>query len=241
MQAALMLAAMKREHRAAAACFAVSMLTLSSARAQALPEADPAPESDPASAAARDAGAVASSSEAAAASELELSAFAGPSVVFGAPANPAYSPSVERIGALVAGALTYRSRYFIDPVLEVGYAWLARGSSDLPDGPWGAGGMVEQKLGTWLISPGVSAELWRFRARFGLGLGIVTQSDTFRGQTSSTTQLSVMSQLVVAFKAVDLAAVQLDVEGRGVLASGADLSFIGIGVSARFGVLEFGH
>jgi len=173
-------------------------------------------------------------------SALEVSAFVGPSVVFGAPANPDYSPSVERVGALVAGAVTYRSSYFIDPVLEVGYAWLARGTSELPSGPWGEGGTVEQRLGTWIISPGVSAEFWRLRARLGLGLGIVTQSDTFRGQTFSTSQLPVMSQLVIACKALDLAPVQIDVEGRAVLASGADISFIGLGVSARFDALDLG-
>jgi hypothetical protein len=175
-----------------------------------------------------------------AASALELTAFAGPSVVFGEPANPDYSPSVERVGALLAGAVTYRSSYFLDPVFEVGYAWLARGSSELPSGPWGEGGTVEQRLGTWILSPGVSAELWRLRARLGLGLGIVTQSDTFRGQTASTSQLPLISQLVIACKALDVAAVRLDVEGRAVVASGADITFIGVGVSARFDVLDLG-
>ena len=173
-------------------------------------------------------------------SALELSGFVGPSVVFGEPANPDYSPSVERLGALVAGSIAYRSGYFLDPGLEVGYAWLARGSSALPSGPWGEGGKVEQSLGAWLISPGVSAELWRVRARLGLGLGIVTQSDTFRGYTSTTSQLPLMSQLVIACKAVDLAAVQLDVEGRAVVASGADVTFVSLGVSARFDIVRFG-
>jgi hypothetical protein len=86
----------------------------------------------------------------------------------------------------------------------------------------------------------VSAELWRLRARLGLGLGIVSQSDTFRGQTSSTTQLPVLSQLVIGCTVLDLAAFRLDVEGRAVVASGADISFIGIGVSARFDVLDLG-
>jgi hypothetical protein len=173
-------------------------------------------------------------------SALELSAFAGPSVVFGELANPAYSPSVERIGALLAGAVTYRSRYFLAPVLELGYAWLAWGSTELPDGPWGEGGTVEQRLATWIISPGVSAELWRVRARLGLGLGVVTQSDTFRGQTSSTRQWPLTSQLVIAFKALDVSAVRLDVEGRAVVAGGADVSFIGVGLSARLDALELG-
>jgi len=173
-------------------------------------------------------------------SELEITGFVGPSVAFGEPANPQYSPSVERIGALVAGAVTYRSSYFVDPVLEVGHAWLARGHSQLPSGPWGEGGTVKQELATWLLSPGISAEFWRLRARFGLGLAIVTQSDSFRGQKSSTSQVPVMSQLVLACRALDIAAVQLDVEGRAVLAGGAGVNFIGLGISARFAALEFG-
>lgn len=213
---------------------AVSALWASSVRAQPAASSEPAPRAEDGSRG------QAPPSDARATSALELSAFAGPSVVFGAPANPDYSPSVERVGALLAGALTYRSSYFIAPVLEVGYAWLARGSSELPSGPWGEGGTVEQRLGTWILSPGVSAEIWRLRARLGLGLGIVTQSDTFRGQTSSTSQLPVLSQLVIACKAVDIAAVRLDVEGRAVVASGADISFIGLGVSARFDVLDLG-
>jgi hypothetical protein len=212
---------------------AASMLAVSSARAQ--PAARGSGEA-PAESAVQPP----PSPETRSTSALEVSASVGPSIVFGAPANPAYSPSVERVGVLLAGAVMYRSSYFIDPVLEVGYAWLARGTSELPSGPWGEGGTVDQRLGTWIVSPGVSAEYWRLRARLGLGFGIVTQSDTFRGQTSSTNQVPVMSQLVLACKAVDLANLRLDVEGRAVLASGADISFIGVGVGARFDVLDLG-
>ena len=219
-----------------AAC-AAGVLLASGARAQPGVPAGPEPSAPPRG----ESGALVSpSSDTRATSALEIAAFAGPSVVFGEPANPDYSPSVERIGALLAVAVTYRSSYFLAPVLEVGHAWLARGSAELPSGPWGEGGTIEQRLSTWILSPGVSAELWRLRARLGLGLGIVSQSDTFRGQTSSTSQLPVLSQLVIACKALDLAAVRLDVEGRAVVASGADISFIGIGVSARFDVLDLG-
>ena len=175
------------------------------------------------------------------ASALELSLSGGPSVVFGEAANPAYSPSVERIGGFLTGAVAYRSSYFIDPSLELGYAWLARGSSELPAGPWGEGGTVEQRLGMWIISPGVAAEFWRVRARLGLGLGVVTQSDSFHGQTTSSSQLPLMSQLVVSCKALDIAPVRLDIEGRAVLANGAEIAFVGLGISARFDAIEWGR
>jgi hypothetical protein len=220
-----------------AAC-AAGVLLASGARAQPGVPASPPEASAPPRG---ESGApVSPSPDTRATSALELAAFAGPSVVFGEPANPDYSPSVERIGALLAVAVTYRSSYFLAPVFEVGHAWLARGSAELPSGPWGEGGTIEQRLSTWILSPGVSAELWRLRARFGLGLGIVSQSDTFRGQTSSTSQLPVLSQLVIGCTALDLTAVRLDVEGRAVVASGADISFVGIGVSARFDVLDLG-
>jgi hypothetical protein len=173
-------------------------------------------------------------------SALEVSLKVAPSVVFGEPANPAYARSTSRVGASVSGAITYRSSYFIDPVLEIGYAWLARGTSDLPQGPWGEGGVLDQELGTWFVSPGISTELWRVRPRLGLGLAIVTQSNTFRGEETSTTQLSVLSQLAVAVRALQLGSVGLDAEASLLHASGADVTFISIGVAARLDVLSFG-
>lgn len=173
-------------------------------------------------------------------SALEVSLKVAPSVVFGEAANPTYTRSMSRVGAAVSGSVTYRSSYFIDPVLEIGYAWLARGTSELPQGPWGEGGVLDQELGTWFVSPGISAQLWRVRPRLGLGLGIITQSNTFRGDQTSTTQPSLLTQLAVAVRALELASLGLDAEASLLHASGADVTFISIGVAARLDVLSFG-
>jgi hypothetical protein len=173
-------------------------------------------------------------------SSLEVTLKVAPSVVFGEPANPTYTQSTSRVGAAVSGSVTYRSSYFIDPVLEIGYAWLARGTSELPQGPWGEGGALDQELGTWFVSPGISTQLWRFRPRLGLGLAVITQSNTFRGEQTSTTQPSLLSQLAVAVRALELGSVGLDAEASLVHASGAEVTFISIGVAARLDVLSFG-
>jgi len=173
-------------------------------------------------------------------SALEVSLKVAPSVVFGEPANPTYTQSTSRVGASVSGSVTYRSSYFIDPVLEIGYAWLARGTSELPQGPWGEGGVLDQELGTWFFSPGISTQLWRVRPRVGLGLAVITQSNTFRGEQTSTTQPSLLSQLAVAVRALQLGSLGLDAEASLVRASGADVTFISIGVAGRLDVLPFG-
>ncbi|HKO94266.1 MAG TPA: hypothetical protein VJU61_24100 [Polyangiaceae bacterium] len=174
-------------------------------------------------------------------SALELSASLGPSFVFSEPANPAYTQSYGRVGVLAALAVAYRSPYFLDPTLEVGYASLAKGESLLPDGPWGEGGLVEQRLATWVISPGVSAELWRFRARLGIGIEVVSQSYTFRGEESSSSQFPISSQLVLGFKVLDNELLRLDAEGRMVVAQGAAVNFASLGLAARFDVISFGQ
>jgi hypothetical protein len=174
-------------------------------------------------------------------SAVELSASLGPTVVFGEPANPAYTQSYGRVGVLASLAVAYRSPYFLDPLLEVGYAFLASGESLLPDGPWGAGGIVEQSLATWLISPGVSTEIWRIRARLGIGLAVVSQSNTFQGVDSSTTQLPIASQLVIGFKALDNHLIRLDAEARAVVAEGAGINFVSLGLTGRFDIVSIGR
>jgi hypothetical protein len=179
--------------------------------------------------------------EARAPSAWELSASLAPTVVFGEPANPAYTQSFNRVGVLASLALAYRSPYFLDPLLEVGYAALADGKSQLPDGEWGEGGLMEQHLATWIISPGVSTELWRFRARLGLGLAVLSQSYTFRGEESSSSQLPITSQLAIGFKALDNNLIRLDAEARAVLIPGADIHFLSLGLTGRFDIVSYGQ
>src|SRR4029079_7992306 len=88
----------------------------------------------------------------AAPSALELSGSLGPTLTFGEAANPEYTRSVGRVGVLLGAVVAYRSSYFVAPRFEVGYAALAHGESELPSGPWGDGGKLEQRLRTWVIS-----------------------------------------------------------------------------------------
>jgi hypothetical protein len=170
---------------------------------------------------------------------IEIAASAGPSVVFGEPANPELSPSVSRWGALLSATVAYRSGYFITPSLEVGYAWLARGEAELPAGPWGEGGSLEQRLGAWLISPGISARIWRFRPRLGIGFAIVTQSFSFWDENNSSSQYPLASQLVVDFEGLDLDGIRLDLQAGLVHAAGAGLTLARFGIAAHFDIVTF--
>jgi hypothetical protein len=218
--------------RALGALLGTGLVLSLSARAAAQEAAVPA-EAVPAEAAAEQ--------ESSAPSAWELSASLGPTVVFSEPANPAYTQSFNRVGVLASLAIAYRSPYFLDPLIEVGYAALADGKSQLPDGEWGAGGVMEQHLATWIISPGVSTEFWRFRARLGIGIEIVSQSYTFRGEESSSTQLPIASQLVIGFKALDNNLIRLDAEARAVVAQGAEINFLSFGLTGRFDIVSYGQ
>lgn len=171
---------------------------------------------------------------------LEVWGALGPSVLFGEPANPEYAGSFTRVGALGEIGVAYRSSYFIDPHISVGYATLATGVAHLPAGPWGPAGDVDQHLGAWLISPGITADIWRFRLRLGIGLAVVMQSFDFQGNHSSSTQLPILQQLGVGFNAFDSGRFRLDAEARVVAARGADISFVTLNVVARGDLIRFG-
>ena len=170
---------------------------------------------------------------------LELSGSLGPTVTFGEAANPAYTPSVGRVGVLLSAAVAYRSSYFVAPRLEVGYAALAHGDSELPRGPWGDGGKLEQRLRSWVISPGVSGDLWRFRPRLGIGLASVSQANTYAGQTHSSSQLSILTQLGLGFQLIESGPLRLDIDARFVRIAGAGVNFASLGLVARWDALTF--
>jgi hypothetical protein len=175
-------------------------------------------------------------------SALEVSASLGPSVAFGEPANPQYTQSFGRVGVSLSAALAYRSSYFIDPFFEVGYALLASGESTLPVGPWGQGGDLSHSLGTWIFSPGIRTELWRFRPELGLGLAIVTQSNDFAGETNHVTQPALLTQVGLGFSLVEAERIHIDTGLKLVTAQGAGISFVCLSLIARLDALAFnGH
>jgi hypothetical protein len=160
--------------------------------------------------------------------------------LFGEPANPEYAGSFRRVGGYGELAVGYRSSYFIDPLISVGYASLAGGDAQLPDGPWGDGGKLEQHLGAWFISPGLTADLWRFRLRFGIGVAVVQPSFRYAGVDSSSSQIAIMNQLGIGFNAIDADRFRLDGEVRFVNAAGADLAFMSFNLIMRGDVIVFG-
>lgn len=179
-------------------------------------------------------------SEAPEAASLELFGSFGPTVLFGDPANPEYQTSFGRVGMMGEFGLAYRSWYFIDPFLSVSYSGLARGQAVLPEGVWGAGGTLEQKLRAWVISPGITSDIWRFRPRFALGVAVLVQSFEFNGVESSSTQTPLVTQLGLGFNVFDEGRTRLDLEGRGVLISGADVNFVTLDVILRGDLFYFG-
>jgi hypothetical protein len=173
-------------------------------------------------------------------SSLEIALAIGPTVVGGEAANPEFNPSLSRVGVFGELAVAYRSSYFIDPFLAVGYGALASGETHLPSGEWGAGGTLKQHLGAWTISPGFTIDIWRFRPRVGIGLAVVKQSFEFMGNSSSSSQLPLVTQLGLGFVAHNGPRFRLDIEARAVIISGAEVNFGTLDLILRGDAVYFG-
>src|SRR5262249_18764692 len=128
----------------------------------------------------------------------------------------------------------------IDPFLAVGYAMLARGESQLPAGPWGSGGTLDQHLSAWIVAPGITTDIWRIRLRLGLGFSFVEQGFDLNGTSNSTSQFALSNQAAIGFNLVDINRFRLDTEVRYVGIPGADIFFGTLVVVARGDVLVFG-
>jgi len=195
------------------------------------PPVAPAPEPSPA--------APAATTPAVEPPSLELFGAIAPTVAHGEPANPQLTNSFRRVGVYGEAGVAYRSKYFLDPFVSLGYATLASGDTTLPDTKYGTGGTLHQHLGTWLISPGVTTDLWRFRLRFGIGLAVIKQSFRFHGEDNTATQLPLMWQAGVGFNFYKIPRFRLDAEARFVEAKGADVSFWMLGITGRGDVATF--
>jgi hypothetical protein len=170
---------------------------------------------------------------------LELFGSLAPTIVHGEPANPRLTNSFRRVGIYAEAGVAYRSKYFLDPFISAGYATLASGETTLPDGEYGTGGTVHQHLGVWLLSPGVTTDLWRFRLRFGIGLAIVKQSFRFQSENSTSTQLPFAFEAGLGYNFYKLPRFRLDAEARFVQAKGADVTFWTLGVTGRGDLITF--
>jgi hypothetical protein len=173
-------------------------------------------------------------------SSLEVSALVGMSVTQGNPAYEAATTSFRRVGVYSELGVGYRSSYFIDPFISVGYGALASADTRMPDGEWGAAGTLHQNLGIWFISPGITSDIWRFRLRLGIGLAIVKEGNTFHSDKNTATQTPFAGQVGLGFNCYKSHRFRLDVDARYVKAQGADVSFGLLGVTARGDLITFG-
>ena len=173
-------------------------------------------------------------------SSLEVTAYVSPSLVFSDPAFPARTSSFSRVGFFGELGVSYRSSYFIDPFLSVGYATLATGDTSLPPGPYGSGGALEQHLSAWVVAPGITADIWRIRLRYGLGLAFVTQEFKHNGSSDSSTQTPLAHQFGLGMNLLDIERFRLDAEARVVTVPGADITFMTLGLVARGDLILFG-
>ena len=204
------------------------------APAEVAPAAEPAPAAPPAAAPAPQP------------SSLELFGSIAPTVVQGDPADPRLTNSFRRVGVYAEAGVAFRSKYFLDPFFSVGYATLASGDTTLPDSdtivngqPAYTAGTVHQHLGMWLLSPGVTSDIWRFRLRFGIGIAIVKQSFSFHGEDTSTDQKPLAWHVGLGYKFYERPRFRLDVEARLIQAKGADVAVWALALTGRGDVVTF--
>jgi hypothetical protein len=171
---------------------------------------------------------------------LEVAAYVSPSLTFGEPAFPERTSSFSRVGYFGELGIAYRSNYFVDPFFAVAYASLASGDTSVPPGPTGAGGVLEQHLTTVIVAPGITADIWRIRLRYGLGIAWLTQDFKLNGIENSSTQTPLAHQFGLGFNLLDVERFRLDVEARAIGIPGADIAFMTLGIVARGDLLVFG-
>jgi hypothetical protein len=173
-------------------------------------------------------------------SSLEVFALVGPTLTQGSPAYDAATTSFRRVGVYSELGVAYRSRYFLDPFISVGYGALASADAQMPAGEWGPAGKLQQNLGIWFISPGVTTEIWRFRLRLGIGLSVVLEKNSFHSDKNTASQKPFTGQVGLGFNCYETHRFRLDVDARYVKAQGADVSFGMLGVTARGDLITFG-
>jgi len=172
-------------------------------------------------------------------SSLELFGSIAPTVTQGEPANPRLTNSFRRVGFYGEGGVAFRSKYFLDPFVSFGYGTLASGKTTLPANDIDNGGTLHQHLGAWVLSPGVTSDIWRFRLRFGIGLAVIKQAFQYNGESNTATQLPLVWEAGLGFNFYKIPRFRMDAEVRHVEAKGADVSFWMIALTGRGDVATF--
>jgi hypothetical protein len=170
---------------------------------------------------------------------LEIELHAAPTVLFSEPANPSTQDEFSRWGAQISGSFTFRARYFLNPTIRIGHAWLATGEATLPDSMFYTGGKMEQALSAWVISPGFALPFWRFRLTAGLGIAIADQQNTFNGDENSSSQTGLLSTVALSFDAVKTERMRFAIETVSSNSAGLKLHWLTLGVSLRGDIVQW--
>lgn len=115
---------------------------------------------------------------------VEVALRVGPTYVTGAALPNATSD--RRVGMEAALQVFYRTRYFLTPFVEGGYAFVSSGAATVPAGSPGGPGTLFAKLDGWHVAGGLSHEFWRMRAGAAVGFYSFKLSDSLAGVEATT-------------------------------------------------------
>jgi hypothetical protein len=115
---------------------------------------------------------------------VEVALRVGPTYITGAALPGATSD--RRAGMEAALQVFYRTRYFLTPFAEGGYAFLSSGAAPVHAGNSSGPGTLFAKLDGWHISGGIAHEFWRMRAGAAIGFYSFGLSESLDGVASRT-------------------------------------------------------
>jgi hypothetical protein len=120
---------------------------------------------------------------------LELALRLGPTFSTGAALPNATSD--RRVGMGASLGVFYRTRYFLSPFVETGYALLSTGTAFVPRGAPGGPGTIVDRLDAWHAVAGLSYEAWRLRVGLAAGGYSFGLTSRLGGVTSATRATSI--------------------------------------------------
>lgn len=171
--------------------------------------------------------------------QLEVGAFGGINWVNGEPQNYATSQTSSTVGFDAALTLTLRTHYFLDPFIDVSYAHLSAGDTDVVVPPASTPTQVSSRLFTWNFAIGPSIDLWRLRFRAGVGLSTIVVNHEFAGQDNTVNSLSMSTMITCSADLITIPRFRTGIEARWVTMPGAALAYWAAGLSFRGDVLQW--
>jgi hypothetical protein len=171
--------------------------------------------------------------------QLEVGTFWGVNWVNGEPQNFETKESSSTMGVDAALTLTLRTKYFLDPFVDVSYAHLSEGQTDVVVPPASTPTEVSSRLYVWNFALGPGLDVWRLRFRIGVGFASMGVVSEFDGQRNSANSLSFSSMVSCTADLVTVPRFRTGIEARLVNMPGGDLMYWAAGLSFRGDVLQW--